>query len=184
MKTALATIAALAFSTACAAQDAETPAAPPAPPGCATDAAPYRDFDFWVGTWEVFNPANGNKAGENVISVRENGCLILEEWTSGGGGTGTSMNFYDPAQGAWRQVWRSAGVFIDYAGGLDADGAMAMEGAITYDVSGQTAPFRGKWTARDDGSVLQEFWQQDADGAWNVWFVGEYRLKADAEANE
>jgi len=181
-KFAAAAIAAL-LTTACAAmaQDEAAPPTPPPPPGCATDASPYRDFDFWVGHWDVYD-LDGNFAGENLISLREGGCLILEEWTGAQGGSGTSMNVYDPAAGAWRQVWQSAGVFIDYTGGLD-DESMALEGAITYNRTGLSAPFRGRWTEQDDGSVLQEFWQYNSEtDVWDVWFVGEYRRKEATDA--
>ncbi|MGD2133762.1 MAG: hypothetical protein PVI23_13290 [Maricaulaceae bacterium] len=167
---------------ASAAEDAPPPPPPPPPPACTTDAAPFRDFDYWVGHWDVYAP-NGNFAGENLISLRENGCLIIEEWTGAGGGSGTSMNFYDTGMGAWRQIWRSPGAVIDYAGGLDDDGAMFLEGTISYDAGGEPAPFRGKWTLQEDGSVLQEFWQQDTEtGEWGSWFVGEYRPKPEDEA--
>lgn len=181
-KFAAAAIAVL-LTTACAAVAQDEAPTPPPPPGCATDASPYRDFDFWVGHWDVYDP-DGNFAGENLISLREGGCLILEEWTGSQGGSGTSMNFYDPAVGAWRQVWQSAGAFIDYTGALD-DGSMALEGAITYNRTGLSAPFRGRWTEQDDGSVLQEFWQYNSEtDVWDVWFVGEYRRKEAAGAPE
>lgn len=147
----------------------------PRPPACATDASPYRDFDFWVGDWEVFDPESGDKLGVNRITRREDGCLIVERWESAGGGTGMSMNFYDPLEGAWRQVWQSAWGFIDYTGGLDDAGRMVLEGTIHYNARGTSQPFRGRWTPRDDGTVLQEFWQRDAAGEWQAWFKGLYR---------
>lgn len=187
MRPCVLTAAALSASlsvAACAQTDAVDAAAPPSPPApppaaCTTDAAPYRDFDFWAGSWDVYDP-EGNYAGENTITKRENGCLLVEDWAGAQGGTGLSMNFYDPAAHAWRQVWQSAGAFIDYTGGLDENGAMALEGSITYHRNGESFPFRGRWTRQDDGSVLQEFWQYDADADnWDVWFVGEYRPKTD-----
>jgi len=105
MRKFIASVAAALLTAACAAvaQDdttgSATPQTPPPPPGCATEASPYRDFDFWIGHWDVYDP-DGNFAGENLISVREGGCLLLEEWTGSQGGSGTSMNFYDPAAGA------------------------------------------------------------------------------------
>lgn len=143
---------------------------------CAGQESPWRDFDFWIGDWEVYDPNTGNKAGDNRIEKRENGCLILEHWKSIAGGSGISMNFYDPLQQKWRQVWQSAAAFIDYSGGLDEQGRMLLEGTIYYNASGQSAPFRGRWTAQNDGSVLQEFWQYDAaSDSWSSWFRGEYR---------
>lgn len=149
---------------------------PAATSQCTGSESPWRDFDFWIGNWEVYDPNTGNKVGDNRIEKRENGCLILENWKSIAGGSGISMNFYDPLEKKWRQVWQSAPAFIDYSGGLDEQGRMQLEGAIYYNASGQSAPFRGRWTAQDDGSVLQEFWQYDATSDnWNSWFVGEYR---------
>ncbi len=174
----LTVVLAAAWWTAAPSQDGDSdPAASQAPtPACTTDAAPYRDFDFWVGHWDVFDPKTGRKLGENRITRSEGGCLILERWESAGGGTGMSMNFYDPLQRAWRQVWQSTAGFIDYTGGLDDQGRMVLEGTIHYNARGTSQPFRGRWTPRDGGTVLQEFWQQDpASGDWSVWFVGEYR---------
>lgn len=150
----------------------------PSPPACTTDRSPYRDFDFWVGDWEVFDPKTGNKIGENRITTRERGCLLVERWTANSGGTGMSMNFYDPLESAWRQVWQSAAAFIDYTGGLDDQGRMLLEGTIHYNARNTSNPFRGRWTPRADGTVLQEFWQLDEEsGEWTVWFSGEYRRR-------
>ncbi|MHA7871487.1 MAG: hypothetical protein ACX939_03965 [Hyphococcus sp.] len=145
-------------------------------PPCQEDV--YRAFDFWLGQWEVFTP-DGKKAGDNVISSQENGCLLLEEWTSVQGGTGQSYNYYDPGMEKWRQVWVSGAATIDYAGGLTDEGAMALEGEIAYR-NGNTAPFRGVWTLQEDGSVRQHFTQYDAEkDEWADWFIGIYRKKED-----
>lgn len=144
-------------------------------PACARQESPYRDFDFWVGDWEVVHPDTGQRLGRNVIELREGGCLLVENWTSEGDGTGFSMNFYDPLRGAWRQVWQSAGGFIDYTGGLDEQGRMVLEGTIHYNAKGTQSAFRGRWTPNPDGTVLQEFWQKDDHGQWQVWFQGLYR---------
>ncbi len=152
--------------------------AQPLPTDCADAAAPYRDFDFWLGEWSVALP-DGTPAGVNRITTKDGGCTLLEEWRSASGGVGLSLNFVDPATRQWRQVWSSPGVTIDYSGGLDG-AAMAMEGAISYAISGDAFPFRGRWTPREDGAVLQEFWQYNPDtDAWDVWFTGVYTRRAD-----
>lgn len=164
-----------AASLAASAAAAQTP-----PPPCQDDV--YRDFDFWVGEWIVTAVnAQGEtvKAGENVITKEENGCLLVERWTNVQGGTGQSYNFYDPGAEKWRQVWVSPGITIDYAGGLNDEGAMALEGEIAYH-SGITAPFRGTWTLNEDASVTQYFQQYDAEKEeWADWFTGTYRRKDD-----
>lgn len=154
--------------------------------GAAAATAPcsdqvFRQFDFWVGAWDVFT-TDGKLAGSNVITKEEYGCLLLERWTAAGGSTGQSYNFVDLATGKWRQIWVSAGATIDYAGGLDADGAMTLEGTIGYGAGNPAngARFRGSWTPGADGSVTQRFQQYDpAREEWTDWFIGVYRRKAE-----
>ena len=134
---------------------------------------PYDDFDFWVGEWRVEDSA-GKTLGTNSITKAEADCLIIERWTSAGGSTGQSYNFVDPATQRWRQVWVSAGFTVDYDGALDGDGAMRLEGDITYR-NGSTAPFRGVWAQMDDGRVRQSFTQYDPKTErWVPWFEGFY----------
>ncbi len=162
------TLCAAAAATPALAQDQQ----PAPPPPCQEEI--YRAFDFWLGTWDVTTP-DGRPAGTNVISEQENGCLLLEEWTSVSGGSGQSYNFYDPGLRKWRQVWVSGGATIDYAGGLNDDGAMVLEGEIS-NRNGTTAPFRGTWTVQEDGAVKQHFQQYDPETEeWNDWFVGIYK---------
>ena len=39
----------------------------------------FHQFDFWVGEWDVHDAA-GTLVGQNRISRREKGCVLLEEW--------------------------------------------------------------------------------------------------------
>lgn len=138
---------------------------------CEADA--YHAFDFWVGEWTVTGP-DGNVAGTNSIMKEEDGCLIVERWTSARGTTGQSYNYYNPGRQVWRQVWVSPGAVIDYEGGLDETGAMVLEGGITYR-GGQTHDFRGTWTPNEDGTVRQHFEQYNEEaGEWGDWFTGTY----------
>ncbi len=154
------------------------PTPPPAPANCEGDA--YRAFDFWVGDWIVTDPA-GTEQGSNTITSEENGCLLVERWTSATGSTGQSYNYYNPERGTWRQVWVSAGGVIDYEGGLTETGSMKLVGEIV-NRNGTSAPFTGEWTPNEDGTVTQHFEQQDTEtGEWSVWFTGIYtRLEVDS----
>ena len=147
-------------------------------PPCQTEE--YRQFDFWLGEWEVFSP-DGTKQGENSITSEENGCLIVERWTSAQGTTGQSYNYYNPHTEKWQQLWVSGGIIVDYAGGLNEEGQMVLEGEITYRAnSSSTFPFTGTWTANDDGTTTQHFEQYNPQTEeWDDWFTGHYRPKAD-----
>lgn len=147
--------------------------AQPKPHDCQA-SPPHRQFDFWIGQWEVRDPA-GTLAGNNAIAPVQNGCALREQWTSVRGGSGESLNYYDPGAGQWRQLWLDAGYsIIDIAGALDDTGSMVLEGRIYYLGSGQSHPFRGTWTLLEDGRVRQFFQQQDDEGAWQTWFEGFY----------
>jgi hypothetical protein len=156
-------------------------------PAQACEGAAYRAFDFWLGHWQV-RLADGRLAGENRIEASRDGCYLTERWQGARGSEGFSLNFYQPADGRWRQVWVSADTQIEITGGL-ADGRMVLNGEIRYrrpldtdragaDGPGPVRPFRGSWTPLPDGRVRQFFEERvvDADGVekWQPWFEGFY----------
>lgn len=146
-----------------------------APPYSCGDVAAHRAFDFWLGRWEVTDASGEQRYGENNISLKHNGCLLMEEWLSSRGGSGTSMNYFNPGDGQWHQHWVDGGSSIIHTAGGIVDGSMVMSGSIYYFATGQTAPFRGSWTLLEDGRVRQFFEQQDENEAWQPWFEGYYR---------
>jgi hypothetical protein len=99
-----------------------------ATPLCAD--GPFREFDFWVGEWDV-RDAEGKTAGVNRIASEENGCVLVERWNSAAGGHGQSYNYYDPAAGKWKQLWVGLGILLHMEGGL-IDGSMRLEGPLQY----------------------------------------------------
>jgi hypothetical protein len=144
---------------------------------CQKDAK-FSAFDFWVGEWTVTDRASGRIAGSNVIEKVEGGCAITEHWNGKSGGTGTSLNYYNPISGKWRQLWVAAGNYaIDIEGGLTA-GSMVLEGWIYDYGSGDKVAFKGTWTPNEDGSVRQYFQQfNPGTDVWDDWFDGLYVRK-------
>lgn len=134
-----------------------------------------RQFDFWLGHWEVRQP-DGTLVGHNTITKRDGACSIHEQWEGIAGSTGTSVSFYLPSREQWRQVWVGSGAtLIDMTGGL-IDGEMRMEGTIEYADQDQVLAFRGAWTTSADGRVRQRLEQFDlANQTWSLWFDGFYR---------
>jgi tetratricopeptide (TPR) repeat protein len=64
-------------------------------------ATENRQFDFWIGEWNVETTA-GQPAGTSKVERILNGCALLENWS--GGGDGKSLNIYN----ANRNVWSAA----------------------------------------------------------------------------
>jgi hypothetical protein len=140
--------------------------------------AVYRQFDFWVGEWDVLTP-EGQRAGGNRIEKLLNGCLLMEHWTSARGGQGKSINYYDPAGEKWIQTWVDGqGGIIRVEGAFEA-GSMRFEGEHLYP-DGRREHFRMTFTPQPDGSVHQ-FIEQSKDGgeSWYVWFDGKYVRRTD-----
>jgi hypothetical protein len=149
---------------------ADPPAPPAKPPGCA--AAPHRQFDFWLGEWEVTD-AKGKTAGRNRIVALHDGCALQESWSGSGGFTGTSLNAYDADRKTWHQTW------VDNSGGVlqlegrYADGRMVLAGESQD--GGSKVMQRITWERLPDGRVRQ-LWESSKDGGttWTVAFDGYY----------
>jgi type II secretory pathway pseudopilin PulG len=84
----------------------------------------HRQFDFWVGEWNVQNPL-GQPAGTSSIQQILDDCIIFENWTGQGGYTGKSFNLYNKVTGKWEQIWvDSMGAITKYEGQLVKDGVL------------------------------------------------------------
>ena len=142
--------------------------------GC-TGTQGFNDFDFWLGKWSV--SANEQTVGTNHIKAIEGHCALIENWQGIKGGTGTSLNIFNPLKREWRQIWvAEAGYMIDIAGGLNKTGEMILEGNIIYYNNANTIPFKGTWTPMPDGRVRQYFQQWNNEkNIWEDWFDGLYQ---------
>lgn len=142
---------------------------------CAGAVEPRRRFDFWVGEWDVYNP-QGVKVGESRIELLERGALIMENWDNTRGGTGRSMNFVDPEDGLWKQVWvDQSGSVVRYSGAWE-NGALRLSGTATA-TNGKVTLTRCTFTPVDGG--VRQFIERSADSGvtWAVYFDGHYKPK-------
>ena len=133
------------------------------------------EFDFWLGRWEV-RGADGRLLGHNTVTREDGGCSVHESWEGNAGSTGSSVTFYLPSRGQWRQVWvGSGGTHFDMTGGLN-DGEMHLEGTIEYLDQEQVIAFRSTWSVGAGGRVRQRMEQFDlVSQNWELWFDGFYR---------
>lgn len=165
------TIAAALSVPAVAGQTAA--AAPPAT--CAS--AQNRQFDFWLGQWEVTHPS-GQLAGRSRIESILGGCVLLENWDSPSGVSGKSFNLFNAATGQWEQFWvDNSGSRLHLVGGMQ-DGNMVLQGVQDQADArtGVKQRERITWTANADGSVRQHWETSTDDGkTWKTSFDGSYR---------
>jgi hypothetical protein len=148
---------------------AQTATAPKMP--CA--APEYRQFDFWVGEWDVKTPT-GKVAGSSRIELINGGCAIQEHWTGNGPSRGTSFNFFETSTGQWNQLWLdNSGLVLRLSGGLQ-NGKMVLENSSAVS-GGRTVRQRITFSPLDSGRVRQ-FWQQSGDDGktWQTVFDGIY----------
>ena len=142
------------------------------PPGQDCKAPEHRQFDFWLGSWDV--TAQGKPAGSNRIVSDMSGCVLVENWTAAGGGRGTSLNFYDRQTRAWYQTWiDERGGALHLKGGLQ-NGRMVLESGPVPRGNG-TVLQRITWSRETDG-VVRQLWESSTDGGkvWTTAFDGRY----------
>jgi len=153
------------------AQATDLPARP-----CAT--AEYRQFDFWVGSWDVYPTGGSELVAHSLIESVYNGCGVRENWmplkveNSGG-----SLNIYVPAESGWRQTWiDSSGAHVDFKGGL-VGRAMVLQGFWRDFVApGKGALVRMTYSQGSDRSVRQLGEASEDNGkSWHSSFDFTYR---------
>lgn len=156
-------------------QSVPVPAAPPSRPAAPCTRPIHREFDFWVGQWDVLN-REGKFVGTNRIE-RVGDCFLQENWAAAGGGYhGRSLNSVGFDR-KWHQTWTdTSGLRLELTGGL-TDGKMVMEGDTPPQDPKQKAPTRNRitWSPQPEG-VVRQLWETSTDEGktWTTSFDGRY----------
>lgn len=127
----------------------------PSVPSANPCAAPeFRQFDFWVGYWDVYD-AKGQQVANSLIE-KVYGCGVRENWRPFKGAGGGSLNIYVPETRKWEQFWiDSGGSRAHFTGGRNGK-AMVLTGEWGGPLTRMT------YTQNADGSVRQ-FGEQSTD---------------------
>jgi tetratricopeptide (TPR) repeat protein len=141
-----------------------------------------RQFDFWVGDWDVLNK-QGQRAGTSHVERSMDGCVIIENWHGTLGDSGMSLNTYNPGQKQWQQFWVSnSGAVTTFDQGELQGGAMRFLGTENLR---QNDPRRVRLTffPLPNGSVRQ-LGEGTSDGGktWNVRYDLQYVAVSKAAA--
>ena len=73
------------------------------------NAPEHRQFDFWLGEWDV--EANGQRIARSSIQLVLDECAIFENYEGGGGYSGKSFSVWSSGPKRWEQH------YVDTAGG-------------------------------------------------------------------
>ncbi len=157
-------------------------------PACASPE--FRQFDFWVGEWELSWPASetsGRKPGRgtNRIERALDDCVIVEHFV----GTpsmdlrGMSVSTFNKRKGKWQQTWvDNSGGYLDFVGEFkDGQMILAREAVVS-----EARKFlqRMVWKNIQPDS-LDWSWERSDDGGqtWKVlWPIHYQRLTGALEA--
>ncbi|HUJ25830.1 MAG TPA: hypothetical protein VLW85_07425 [Myxococcales bacterium] len=99
-------------------------------------ACKNREFDFWLGDWDVAIHARpkpdapyAEARGQNHVTLTHAGCVIEEHFSAGGPGSPWAGHSVSAAVGdGWRQTWvDDSGGFLAFKGGM-RDGRMVLVG--------------------------------------------------------
>ncbi|HUQ50060.1 MAG TPA: tetratricopeptide repeat protein [Terriglobales bacterium] len=104
------------------------------------DSPESRQFDFWIGKWDVYTPT-GEMGGESVIEPIMGKCVVLERWKGATGGAGTSYNAYNKELKKWQQFW------------VDGRGDVLL---FTGERVGDEMRYRTEGTDREGNKVLRK----------------------------
>jgi hypothetical protein len=128
-----------------------------------------REFDFWIGEWNVYPTGSSQLVGSSSVQMASGGCLILENWTAiGVPNNGKSMNFVDPVNNKWKQVWvGSGGGVTEYINGEYKDSAMQFESFSKSPQGNMQIRFRFFNQGPNKVRQFQEFSTDDGK-TWNV----------------
>ncbi|HEV7698900.1 MAG TPA: tetratricopeptide repeat protein [Pyrinomonadaceae bacterium] len=138
-------------------------------------APEFRQFDFWIGEWDVKNP-QGVQAGTSSIQLILGQCIIMENWFSGAGSNGKSFNIYDVDDKKWHQTYvDDKGTFTHYVGGL-VGGDMVV--TASGSAAGKTTLNRMTFSKLATGDVRQHGETSADDGkTWTTTFDLTYTRK-------
>jgi hypothetical protein len=148
------------------------PAAPPAGP---------RQFDFWLGDWDVTwtDPASGPGRGRNRVEATLDGHVVQENF-DGRPSTplrGMSVSVYSAAHDLWRQTWvDNTGNYWAFSGRW-AEGRMTLGTEVERD--GRPVRLRMVWFNLAPDS-LDWHWERSVDGGqtWSVLWALHYTRRA------
>ena len=128
----------------------------------------HRQFDFWVGSWNVFDVGDSDSSvGHARVERILEGCALREIYDGRNGLSGQSLSIYDLGRKLWHQSWvTNRGQLLVIEGRLKGD-RMVLEGEYP---PGTSTRIRGVWSRM--GDAVRETAETSSDGGktWQPLF--------------
>ena len=129
----------------------------------------YREFDFWLGDWDVYGKG-GALAGHSHVELMIGDCVLNENWTDMAGGVGKSYNKYNAPLKRWEQYWVDQyGTTTYYVGNIEGPNMVFL--ADGFNPAGQPQKQRMTFFPLSPDKVRQFGETSDDEGkTWRVSF--------------
>jgi hypothetical protein len=141
----------------------------PAPAACSS--AEHRQFDFWIGDWDVFDTKDSTKAVARVqVQSILDGCVLLETYSDGDGLEGRSFSTFDSTRNVWHQSWvTNHGQLLVIEGNFHSH-IMELSGKDRADTGAHARLTRATWQPVANGVREIASRSEDDGKSWQPWF--------------
>jgi hypothetical protein len=137
---------------------AAAPTPTPSPTPCSAPA--YRQLDFWIGDWDVFDVGDSKPSMRILVQKILDGCALRETYRDVDGMVGESFNVYDASRKVWHQTWvTNRGALLVLEGGMEG-GRMALRATET--TKDGPVLWRAFWIPQ--GAEVRETAETSSDG--------------------
>ena len=133
--------------------------------------ASYRQLDFWLGDWDVFDVGGAAAVARARITRILDGCVVHELYESAevGGTRGESFSIFDRTRGVWHQTWVTARGALLQIEGTARDGRVELAGSY-LDAQRQRVQIRAAWWPATEGVREQAETSRDGGHSWQPEF--------------
>lgn len=140
--------------------------------------AEYRQLDFWLGDWDVFDSdaPQGAAIARARIERIAGACAIHELYEQGDGLIGDSILSRDAVSRQWQQTWvTNRGSLMAITGNFEG-GVLVLEGDV-HAGTGETVRQRIAWQTRGDEVREWALVSKDGGKTWSPAFDVVFRRR-------
>jgi hypothetical protein len=138
------------------------------PAGCNTRE--YRQFDFWLGDWDTFDPGDSTTSvARTHVDLIATGCALHELYEQTDGLIGDSILSFDPVRKLWQQTWVTNYGSLLVIAGRFKDGVLSMEGTANLH-NGTSLLQRITWKTEGSGVRESSTISKDGGKTWEPSF--------------